>query len=118
MLLHVIVNAHSIRSDGRGESVELMEGVKRIFEIINTAKVSTSAYEARDLGFLSDGDLITLNRERLLTDAKERALELARGGYKARVPRTDIPAPGENMLATLRRGIHLMRQAEYISEHD
>jgi len=59
-----------------------------------------------------------MNRERLLTDAKERALELARGGYKAPVPRTDIPAPGENMLATLRLGIHLMRQAEYISDHD
>src|SRR5436309_7818536 len=118
MLLRAIDNAHAIRPDGRGESVELMEGVKRIFEIIGTAKVSTSACEARDLGFLSDGDMITMNRERLLTDAKERALELACAGYKAPVPRTDIRAPGENMLATLRLGIHLMRQAEYISDHD
>src|SRR5947209_917239 len=118
MLLRAIDNARAIRPDGRGESVELMEGIKRAFEIIGTAKVSTSAYEARDLGFLSDGDLITMNRERILTDAKERALELARAGYKAPVPRTDIPAPGENVLATLRLGIHLMRQAEYISDHD
>ena len=118
MLLRAIDNARAIRPDGRGESVELMEGIKRAFEIIGTAKVSTSAYEALDLGFLSDGDLITMNRERILTDAKERALELARAGYKAPVPRTDIPAPGENMLATLRLGIHLMRQAEYISDHD
>jgi len=118
MLLRAIEKAHAIRPDGRAESVEMMEGMKRIFEIIAMAKVSTSAYEARDLGFLSDGDLITMNRDRLLSDAKERALDLARAGYKAPVPRSDIPAPGENVLATLKLGIHLMRQAEYISDHD
>ncbi len=118
MLLRALDNARAVRPDGRGESVEVMEGLKRIFETIAMAKVSTSAYEARGLGFLSEGDLITMNRERLLADAKERALELARSGYKAPVPRTDIPAPGENVLATLRLGIHLMRQAEYISDHD
>ncbi|HKE30423.1 MAG TPA: 3-hydroxyacyl-CoA dehydrogenase NAD-binding domain-containing protein [Candidatus Angelobacter sp.] len=118
MLLRAIANAHAIRPDGRAESVELMEGMKRIFEIIGTAKVSTSAYEARDLGFLSDGDLISMNRERVLSDAKERALELARAGYQAPTPRNDIPAPGENVLATLKLGIHLMRQAEFISDHD
>ena len=118
MLLRAIDKARAVRPDGRAESVEMMEGMKRIFEIIAMAKVSTSAYEARDLGFLSDGDLITMNRDRLLSDAKERALELARAGYKAPVPRTDIPAPGENVLATLKLGIHLMRQAEYISDHD
>jgi 3-hydroxyacyl-CoA dehydrogenase len=118
MLLRALDNAKAVRPDGRGESVEVMEGLKRIFETIAMAKVSTSAYEARALGFLSDGDLITMNRERLLADAKERALELARAGYKAPVPRTDIPAPGENVLATLRLGIHLMRQAEFISDHD
>jgi 3-hydroxyacyl-CoA dehydrogenase len=118
MLLRAIDKARAVRPDGRAESVEMMEGLKRIFEIIAMGKVSTSAYEARDLGFLSDGDLITMNRDRLLSDAKERALELARAGYKAPVPRTDVPAPGENVLATLKLGIHLMRQAEYISDHD
>ncbi len=118
MLLRAIDNARAIRPDGRGESVELMEGMKRIFEIIATAKVSTSAFEARGYGFLSNGDRISMNRERVLSDAKERALDLARGGYVAPVPRTDLPAPGENVLATLKLGIHLMRQAEYISDHD
>jgi 3-hydroxyacyl-CoA dehydrogenase len=118
MLLRALDNAKAVRPDGRGESVEVMEGLKRIFETIAMAKVSTSAYEARGLGFLSDGDLISMNRERILADAKQRALELARAGYKAPTPRTDIPAPGENVLATLRLGIHLMRQAEYISDHD
>ncbi|HKF21622.1 MAG TPA: 3-hydroxyacyl-CoA dehydrogenase NAD-binding domain-containing protein [Candidatus Angelobacter sp.] len=118
MLLRALDNAKAVRPDGRAESVEVLEGLKRAFEIIGMAKVSTSANEARGLGFLSDGDLITMNRERLLSDAKARALELAGGGYKPPVPRTDIPAPGENVLATLRLGIHLMRQAEFISDHD
>src|SRR5882724_4109906 len=118
MLLRALDNARAVRPDGRGESVEVVEGLKRIFEIIATAKVSTSAYEARGFSFLSDGDLISMNRERILADAKDRAMELARAGYVAPVPRMDIPAPGENVLATLRLGIHLMRQAEYISDHD
>ena len=118
MLLRALDHAHSVRPDGRAESVEVIEALKRAFEIVGMAKVSTSASEARGLGFLSDGDLITMNRERLLTDAKDRALELARAGYKAPVPRTDIPAPGESVLATLKLGLHLMRQAEYISDHD
>ncbi|MGH9569140.1 MAG: 3-hydroxyacyl-CoA dehydrogenase/enoyl-CoA hydratase family protein, partial [Candidatus Angelobacter sp.] len=102
MLLRAIEKAHAVRPDGRGESVEVVEGMKRAFEIIGMAKVSTSASEARDLGFLAEGDLITMNRERLLSDAKERALDLARSGYKAPIPRSDIPAPGENVLATLK----------------
>jgi 3-hydroxyacyl-CoA dehydrogenase len=118
MLLRALDNAKAIRPEGRGESVEMMEGMKRIFETIATAKVSTSAYEARTLGFLSPGDTISMNRERILTDAKERALDLAKSGYIAPVPRMDIAAPGENVLATLKLGIHLMRQAEYISDHD
>ena len=118
MLLRALDNARAVRPDGRAESVEVIEGLKRAFEIVGMAKVSTSASEARGLGFLSEGDLITMNRERLLSDAKDRALELARAGYKAPVPRKDIPAPGESVLATLKLGLHLMRQAEFISDHD
>ncbi len=118
MTLRAVDSAASIRPDGRGESVELMEAMKRAFETVATAKVSTSVAEARHLGFISNGDLVTMNRERLLSDAKARALELARAGYKPPVPRTDIPAPGENVLATLKLGVHLMRQGEYITEYE
>ena len=59
-----------------------------------------------------------MNRERLLTDAKELARDLANAGYTAPVPRTDIPAPGENVLATLKLGVHVMRAGDYISDHD
>jgi len=118
MLLRAVDAASSVRPDGRGESVEMMEAMKRAFETIAMAKVSTSAEEARRIGFLSDHDRVTMNRDRLLSDAKEEALELARSGYRPPAMRTDIPAPGENILATLKLGVHLMRQAEYISDHE
>ena len=118
MLLRALDNAASIRPNGRGESVELMEAMKTIFETIATAKVATSAHQARGLGFLSSSDRITMNRERVLSDAKARALELVRAGYEPPVMRTNIPAPGENILAALKMGVHLMRQGEYISDHE
>jgi 3-hydroxyacyl-CoA dehydrogenase len=118
MLLRAVDSAASIRPDGRGESVELMEAMKKIFEAIATGKVSTSADEARGLGFLSSFDRITMNRKRVLSDAKVRALELARAGYEPPVMRTSIPAPGENILAALKMGVYLMRQGEYISDHE
>jgi 3-hydroxyacyl-CoA dehydrogenase len=70
------------------------------------------------LNFLRDTDQITMNRERVLTDAKTRALEMLRTGYEAPIPRTDIPAPGENILAALKMGVHLMRQGEYITDYE
>jgi 3-hydroxyacyl-CoA dehydrogenase len=95
-----------------------MEAMKKAFEAIAMAKVSTSAMEARGIGFLGSADQITMNRERLLSDAKAQALEMARAGYRAPVPRTDLPAPGENILATLKLGVHLLRQGEFISDHE
>ena len=118
MLLRAVDSAESIRPGGRGESVELMEAMKKAFETIAMAKVSTSAHEARGLGFLHEADNITMNRDRVLSDAKARALEMLHAGYEAPVPRTDIPAPGENILAALKMGVHLMRQGEYITEHE
>ncbi|HKM86677.1 MAG TPA: 3-hydroxyacyl-CoA dehydrogenase NAD-binding domain-containing protein [Terriglobales bacterium] len=118
MLLRAVDSAASIRPDGRGESVELMEAMKKVFETIATAKVATSAEEARGLGFLSDSDWITMNRERVLSDAKARALELVGAGYEPPVMRTDIPAPGENILAALKMGVYLMRQGGYVSDHE
>ncbi|HEY1262772.1 MAG TPA: enoyl-CoA hydratase/isomerase family protein, partial [Terriglobales bacterium] len=118
MLLRAIDAAAAIRPGGRGESVELMEAMKRAFETIAMAKVATSAQEARGLGFLSGADNITMNRERVLADAKARALELQRAGYEPPIPRREIPAPGESVLAALKLGIHIMRQGEYISDYE
>jgi 3-hydroxyacyl-CoA dehydrogenase len=118
MLLRALDSAAGVRPEGRSESVEVTEAVKRAFETIAMAKVSTSANEARNLGFLSDGDQVTMNRDRVLTDAKTRALELAQAGYQPPRMRTDLAAPGESILALLKLGIHLMHEGEYITDYE
>jgi len=123
MLLRAVDGATAARGGkGSGEalagSIEMLEAMKRAFETIATAKVATSAHEARGLGFLTDSDRISMNRERVLSDAKARALELVRAGYEPPVPRTDIPAPGESLLATLRMGVHMMRQGDFITDYE
>jgi 3-hydroxyacyl-CoA dehydrogenase len=100
------------------QSAEFADTLKRSFELIAMAKVSTSAAEARTLGLLAPSDRITLNRERLLLDAKAQAAALAQGAWSAPQPRTQIPAPGVAALATMETGIYLMGEAGYASDHD
>jgi 3-hydroxyacyl-CoA dehydrogenase len=123
MLLRAVDGASAARGgkgsgDALAGSIEMLEAMKRAFEAIATAKVATSAHEARALGFLSESDRISMNRERVLSDAKGRALEMVRAGYEPPVPRTDIPAPGENLLATLKMGVHLMRRGDFITDYE
>jgi 3-hydroxyacyl-CoA dehydrogenase len=122
MLLRAVDGAAAAHGKSSGEalagSIDMLEAMKRAFETIATGKVATSAHEARAFGFLNDGDRITMNRERVLSDAKARALELVRAGYEPPVPRTDIPAPGEGLLATLKLGVHMMRQGDFITDYE
>jgi 3-hydroxyacyl-CoA dehydrogenase len=122
MLLRAVDGAAAAHGKSGGEalagSVEMLEAMKKAFETIATAKVATSAQEARSLGFLSESDRVTMNRDRVLSDAKARALELLRSGYEPPAPRTDIPAPGENLLAALKMGVHLMRQGDFITDYE
>jgi 3-hydroxyacyl-CoA dehydrogenase len=123
MLLRAVDGATAARGgkvsgEALAGSIEMLETMKRAFETIATAKVATSAHEARGLGFLNDSDRISMNRERVLSDAKVRVLELLRAGYEPPVPRTDIPAPGENLLATLKMGVHMMRQGDYVTDYE
>jgi 3-hydroxyacyl-CoA dehydrogenase len=99
------------------QSAEMGTALKRVLEAIAMAKVSTSALEARGLGLLLPADRITMNRERLLLEAKAQAAVLAETGYTAPQPRT-VPAPGIAALATMETGIYLMGEAGYASEHD
>ncbi|HKE58854.1 MAG TPA: 3-hydroxyacyl-CoA dehydrogenase/enoyl-CoA hydratase family protein [Pyrinomonadaceae bacterium] len=92
--------------------------VKRAFETIALAKVATSAEEARSMGFLSADDTISMNADRLIEDAKKQVLALAASGYVAPQQCTDILALGLPALATLKLGIHQMKRAGYISDHD
>lgn len=118
MTLRGIEAGSSVRPGVRGEGVEIFEAFKKNFETIAKATVSTSAQEARSLGFLRPSDHITINRDRLLNDAKLRARAVADAGYSSPIARTDIPAPGTNLLATLKLAVWTMREGDYISDHD
>jgi 3-hydroxyacyl-CoA dehydrogenase len=120
MLLRAVEAGLAMRGDGslRGDELVIFEALKKNFEAIAMAKVSTSAADARALGFLRAGDDITMNRARLLTDAAKRAREIADAGYSAPVMRTEIPAPGESVLATLKLAVYTMREGGFISDHD
>lgn len=90
---------------------------RKIFELIGMAKVSTSAHDARSLGLLHKSDPISMNRERQIYDAKQLALSLA-GGYSPGSPQNDIPVSGGAGYAAMKLGAWMMRQGDYISEHD
>ena len=92
--------------------------VKEVFMNIAMAKVSASAEEARKLGYLSPKDSISMNRDRQIADAKELALDLARLGYRPGKPREDVRVLGQAAFVKMKLGLHLMRRAEYISDHD
>ena len=118
MTLRAVDAASAVRISSRSDSVELNDAVRNVFETIAMAKVSSSAVEAETLHLTRDSDGITMNRDRLLLDAKAEAMRLAHTGYVPPLPRNDIAAPGENILANLKLGIHMMREAEFISDHD
>ena len=100
------------------QSAELLTALRRNFETIALAKVSSSAADARALGFFSPADRITMNRERLLLEAKATAQALAAGGYVPPQPRMQIPAPGAPALAALETGVFLMGEAGLASVYD
>jgi 3-hydroxyacyl-CoA dehydrogenase len=98
------------------EEADPFEAVKRAFRLIAMATTSSSALEARRLGFLREQDRISMNRDRLLADAKARVLELA-AGYTAPLRRS-IGVLGREALGNLHYAVWAMREAGYISEHD
>jgi 3-hydroxyacyl-CoA dehydrogenase len=92
--------------------------VKEVFLNIGMAKVSTSTEEARRLRYLSPQDSVSMNRDRQIADAKQLALDLVRLGHRPGKPRQDIRALGQQALAKMKLGLHLMRRAEYLSDYD
>lgn len=89
------------------------------FLTIGQAKVSTSAQEAFELGYLRPGrDKIVISRNRLLAEAKKACLELADAGYTAPSPRKDIKVLGKTALGLAYLGVDSMKAGNYISAHD
>ena len=92
--------------------------LRRVFETIGQAKVSTSAAEARDLGFLAPSDRIIFGKERLIAEAKRFALDLADAGYHPPVREQSCYAAGIGGKATLLLGVHQFKVGGYISDYD
>jgi 3-hydroxyacyl-CoA dehydrogenase len=108
-----------------GEDLDLFHALKPVFEALAMAKVGTSAEECRDLGFLRRDDGVSMNRDRLVADAKEVALSLVRNGYnppaanwREGAQTTQIKVLGEQFLAGAKLAIHMLLRGGYASEHD
>jgi 3-hydroxyacyl-CoA dehydrogenase len=98
------------------EEADPFEAVKRAFKTIALGTTSTSALDARKLGFLRDGDRVSMNRDHLLGDAKARVLELSRD-YVAPPPRR-IKAMGREAIGNLEYALWAMHEGGAASEHD
>src|ERR1700686_4411291 len=108
-----------------GDDLDLFHTLRPFFENIATAKVGTSVEECRDLGYLRRTDTYSMNRDRLVADAKQTALALARGGWKPAASSwqegaqsTQIKVLGESFLAAAKMVIHLMARGGYASDYD
>jgi len=101
-----------------GVSADLFPFVRQAFETVATAKVSTSAKEAKKMGFMKSTDGITINRDDLIQSAKQAVLSMVREGYEPPPPRKRIKVLGEKGYALLEVGLFYMREGGYISQYD
>jgi 3-hydroxyacyl-CoA dehydrogenase len=99
------------------ETLDLFHAMKPVFETIAMAKVSTSAEEARSMGFLRPSDLISMNRDRQVADAKQTVLAMVRAGYHPPPP-AEIRVLGEEFLAGAKLAIHMLVRGEFATEYD
>ncbi|WP_085991433.1 3-hydroxyacyl-CoA dehydrogenase/enoyl-CoA hydratase family protein [Oceanobacillus senegalensis] len=106
-----------LRNMPKGINFDLLKVANDVFEKVATAKVSTSASEGYENGFLGVGDSISVNPDHLLHDAKEKVLALARSGYKKLKPEK-IPVVGEAGYAAMLMGAKSLQYGGYASEHD
>jgi 3-hydroxyacyl-CoA dehydrogenase len=109
----------TLRVSERTESGDVeYNALQNTFMNIATAKVATSAFEAKDLNILRPQDGISINANRQLTDAKLAAIHLAEAGYTKPVHKTHIKVQGRGGLALFYAGINGMRMGNYVSDHD
>ena len=101
----------------KGVEFDLQKIANKVFESIALAKVSTSGAEAREMGYLSKSDGLSVNSDHLLYDAKQAVLALNEKGYKPPV-RQKIPVVGETGYATLLLAARSMKASGFLSDHD
>lgn len=105
-------------SDSLEEGDVELNALQNAFMNIATAKVATSAFEAKDLNILRPQDRITINKDRQIADAKKAVIDLADAGYTRPVEATNIKVQGRTGMALFMAGVNGMRMGRYISDHD
>lgn len=98
-------------------NADVLAFLQRVFETVGTAKVATSAEEAKQLGFFGNDTRIVMNRDHLLSEAKKTVLDMVAEQYQPPA-RAKIYAAGERTMAAMRIGIFSMVSGKYISEYD
>lgn len=101
-----------------GATGNLLQFLQKPFEAAAMAKVSSSAHEARTLGYLKPSDTIVFNVHELLDTAKNEARALAAAGYRPPLPANAIPVAGRSAISTIKASLVNMRDGRFISEHD
>ncbi|CUU01010.1 3-hydroxyacyl-CoA dehydrogenase [Candidatus Thermokryptus mobilis] len=107
----------AIQKAPKSVDIDLTPFIREAFETIAYAKVSTSALEAKKLGYLREYDSISMNKDFLIHDAKKIALAMVEEGYKPPLP-PEIIALGKQLYANFLVAIYLMREANYITEYE
>jgi 3-hydroxyacyl-CoA dehydrogenase len=97
---------------------DVYPALRATFESIGMAKVSTSAEEARELGFLRGGDGWSMNREHVTADARDLALALSSAGWAPPPADAAIPVMGRSGVALVEAALVNMAEGRFISEHD
>lgn len=100
------------------DPTDLYSALKKVFQTISMAKVSTSAEDARSLGFLRPQDGWSMNRDHLTADAKDLALAMARSGFTPPTRASEIPVMGRGGLAVIESFLMNMLEGRFISDHD
>ncbi len=101
-----------------GTGTDTFKLAQRVLETIGMAKVATSADEAKQYGFLTEADGVSLNRDRRIGDAKRVVLTLAENGYRPPLPNENIALPGEGGYAAMVIGLDGWLKGGMITEHD
>ena len=105
-------------SDAAGPGGDVFAQLKTAFESVAMAKVSTSAFEARELKLARDGDTVVFNAFELLHVAKAQARGLAESGYRPPLPGRRVQVAGDVGIATFKMLLVNMLEGRFISPHD
>ncbi|MEK6588188.1 MAG: enoyl-CoA hydratase-related protein, partial [Chloroflexota bacterium] len=99
------------------KNADVLPHLQKVFELIALAKVSESAEQAQEMGFLGPADRIVMNPDHLLAEAKREALGLVESGYRPE-PKAKVWAAGRDALADLKQLVWSLREAGFATDHD